>query len=259
MVFKKLKARFGGGTTVDTVVHTPVAQPGGVLDGVVEVVGGEFLQRINFLALRLETVVEVESGDNEYRSTTSFAEQRVTGAFELHPGERRSVPFRFGVPWQSPFTTVHGRDLPGVRVGLRTELDIAGSLDKGDLDPVRIEPTRPQQTILAGFERAGCRFLRSDVEKGRVPGAEFGFYQEIEFAPPPDLARGLKEVEVSFLAGPHAMDLLLEGDRRGGFLDAGGDRIVRFTIPYDVLDAHDWAAEMRGHMAELARRRGLFG
>ena len=42
MVFRRLKAAFGGGTTVDTVVQTPVTQPGGALEGVVEIVGGEF-------------------------------------------------------------------------------------------------------------------------------------------------------------------------------------------------------------------------
>ncbi|MBC3191603.1 sporulation protein [Pseudonocardia sp. C8] len=258
MVFKKLKARFGGGTTVDTAVHTPVTQPGGFLDGVVEIVGGDVEQRIKYLALRLEVEVEVERDDREHRSTTSFAEQRVADRFELHPGERRSVPFRFEVPLQSPFNVVHGRDLPGVRLGLRTELDIAGSLDRGDLDPVRVEPIPPQQRLLAAFEQAGCHFLRADVEQGHIPGAQFGFYQEIEFAPPRDL-RGLKEVEVSFLAGPHAIDVLIQGDRRGGFLDAGGDRVARLTIPYDQLDRHDWASEMRGHLGELARRRGLFG
>lgn len=259
MVFRKLKARFGGGTTVDTVVHTPVVQPGGFLDGVVEVVGGEFEQQINHLTLRLEVEVEVERNDNEHRSTMSFAEQRVADPFVLHPGERHSVPFRFGVPLQAPFNVVHGRDLPGVRMGLRTELDIAGSLDRGDLDPVRIEPIPAQQQLLAAFERAGCHFRRADVEKGRLPGAQLGFYQEVEFTPPRDVARGLKEVEVTFLAGPHTIDVLIEGDRRGGFLDTGGDRTVRLTVAYDHLEQHDWTSEVRRHLEELARRRGLFG
>lgn len=187
------------------------------------------------MTLRLE--VEVERNDGEYRSTMSFAEQRVADRFMLQPGERHSFPLRFGIPLQAPFNVVHGRDLPGVRMGLRTELDIAGSLDKGDRDPVRVEPLGSQQRLLAAFEQAGCRFRMADVEKGHVPGAQFGFHQEVQFTPPRDLAQGLTEVEVTFLAGPQAMDVLIEGDRRGGFLDAGGDRIVRLTVPYGAWTA----------------------
>lgn len=259
MVFRRLKARFGGGTTVDTILHTELAQPGGVLEGVVEIVGGEFEQDIKYLALALEVRVEVETQDSEHQSDQRFAEQRVTDRFTLHPGEKRTEPFAIHVPLQTPFNVVNGRDLPGVRLGVRTELEIAKSLDKGDFDPIRIAPTPAQQRILAAFERIGCHFRRSDVEKGRVPGAEFPFYQEVEFAPPPELARGLAEVEVTFLAGLHSMDVLIEGDRRGGFLDAGGDTVHHLTIGYDAIDTENWEEILRGHLEDMGRRRGLFG
>lgn len=258
-MFKKLKARFGGGTTVDTVVHTPATQPGGTVDGVVEIVGGEFEQKINFMAHRLEVRVEVERDDGESHRTDSFAEQHASGPFTLRPGERHSLPFLFDVPWQTPFTHLGGHELPGIRLGMRTELDIAGSLDKGDLDPLRIDPHPAQLLLLDAFARAGCVLRRSDVESGRIPGAEFSFYQEVEFSPPPQHSGRLKEVEVTFLSGPQGMDVLVEGDRRSGFRTAGGDRVHRLSVPYDALDRHDWTAVVHEHLEELVRRRGLFG
>lgn len=190
MVFKRLKARFGGGTTVETTVHTPVAQPGGALEGVVDIVGGEFEQEIKYLALALVARVEVETDDGEHHADQSFAEQRVHGAFTLHPTERKSVPFFLHLPLETPFNVLGGRELPGVRIGVRTELEIAKSADKGDFDPIRVAPLPAQERILAAFERIGCRFRNSDLERGRIHGATLPFYQELEFAPPPSCPGG---------------------------------------------------------------------
>jgi sporulation-control protein len=258
-VFKRLRARFGGGTTVDTVVHTPLAQPGGALEGVVEIVGGEFEQEISYLALSLVTRVEVETDEGEHQSDVEFAEQRVHGAFTLHPAEKRSVPFRIGLPHQTPFTVIGGTELPKVRVAVRTELEIARSLDKGDLDPIRVAIDPDQERIVAAFEDAGCRFRGSDVERSRLPGSALPFHQELEFAPPPELAGRLQEVEVVLLAGPDAIDVLVEGDRRGGLFDAGGDRAVRFGVPRHAVRTSDLVPLVREHLHELGRRRGLFG
>lgn len=258
-MFKRLKARFGGGTTIDTRVHTPVAYPGGTLDGVVEIVGGEFVQQISYLALRLVVRVEVETEDSEHHSDQSFAEQRVHGPFTLHPAERKTVPFSIGVPLETPFNVVGQRELPGVRLGVRTELEIERSTDKGDFDPIRVGPLPAQERILAALDRIGCHLRNSDVERGHIRGAALPFYQELEFAPPPELAGRISELEVTFLAGPHSMDILLEGDRRGGFLDSGGDTVHRLTVGYDAIQRENWEAIMRDHLLELGRRRGLFG
>ncbi|WP_219416250.1 sporulation protein [Pseudonocardia nigra] len=258
-MFKRLKAVFGGGTTVETEVHTAVARPGGRLDGVIEVVGGDVEQEIRYLALALEARVEVETDNGEHHADERFASQQVHGAFPLHPGEQRSVPFSIDVPLETPFNVLGGRDLPGVRLGLRTELEIARSLDKGDFDPIRVAPLPAQERILATLERIGCRFRRSDLERGRIRGSALPFYQELEFTSPAEFARAVSELEVTFLAGPHGMDVLLEGVRRGGFLDAGGDRVVRLSVAYDAVERTDWESALRHHLQELGRRRGLFG
>ncbi|MGD9527840.1 sporulation protein [Pseudonocardia sp.] len=259
MVFKKLKARFGGGTTLQTHVHTPVAQPGGLVNGVVEIVGGEFAQDIRYLALAAEARVEVEHGDGESRQDMRFAHQHVAGQFVLHPGQRIDVPFGFALPLETPFNVIAGSELRGVRLGLRTELEIAKSLDKGDWDPIRVEPLPAQRRILDALVNIGCRFKSADLERGRIPGSVLDFYQEVEFYPPPEFSHAISELEVTFLTFPHGMDVLLEGDRRGGFLDSGGDRIHRLSIGHEAIAREDWESVLRHHLHELGRRRGFFG
>ena len=257
-MFKKLKAVFGGGTTVETVVHTEVGVPGGEITGVVEITGGEFEQEIRYVALTLEARVEVETRDGEYRANHPFAGADVTGAFTLHPGEHRSVPFVLHLPLETPFNVLGGYDLPDVRLGLRTELAIARSLDKGDFDPIRVAPLPAQERILAALDHIGCRFKGSDLERGHIPGSTLDFYQELEFYPPREFRR-ISELEVTFLVGPDEMDVLLEADRRRGFLDPGGERVHRLSIGYEAIETENWEEIMRYHLHELARRRGLFG
>ncbi len=256
MVFRRLKARFGGGTTIDTVVHTPLARPGGSVEGVVEVVGGEFEQQISYVEMTLQARVEVETDDGEHDAHRRFVGQRVHGPFTLHPGERRSLPFAVALPLQTPFTVLGPHELPKVQLGLRTELEIARSTDKTDLDPIRVGAPPVADRICGALEGIGCRFLRSDLEATRVPGAELGFVQEVEFTPPH--GTNMSEVEVVFLAGPHSTDVLLVGDRRGGLFDAGGDTTRRLTVAHDALN-QPWEAILSEHLQELGRRRGLFG
>jgi sporulation-control protein len=259
MIFKRIKARFGGGTTVDTIVHTPVTRPGGRLDGVVEIVGGEFEQEIKYVALDLVCRVEVETEDSEHQSDATFARQVVEGEFTLHPGERRNVPFSVEVPLETPFNVVNGGDLHGVRLGVRTELEIARSTDKGDYDPIRVEPTPAQQRVLGALERIGCRFKSADVERGHVRGASLPFYQELEFYPPSSLSGSLNEIEVTFLTRPHEIEVILEGDKKAGLFTEGDDRVRRLPMAYDFIDSGDLEGFLDEQLHELARRRGLFG
>jgi hypothetical protein len=53
-------------------------------------------------------------------------------------------------------------------------------------------------------------------------------YQEIEFYPLPQLIGTINEVEVTFVADPEGVEVILEFDKRGGFLSAGHDADGRF-------------------------------
>lgn len=260
-MFKRLLQSLGvGGPSVETVLARPDARPGGQLEGVVHVMGGDHPTEIEYVALGLLTRVEVESGDSEWSQDQEFARQAITGRFQLAPGARHDIPFRFDVPIETPITHVYGQPLHGMTMGLRTELEVARAVDKGDLDPFAVHPLPAQERILDGLSRLGFRFKRADLERGRIYGVQqsLPFYQEIEFHPAPQYARSINELELTFIATPHSLQVVLEVDKRGGMFTEGHDAFGNFTVDYASAEQTDWARELDGWLRQSAQRRGLF-
>src|SRR5690606_2558503 len=261
LVFKRLRQAIGiGGPSIETVLHNPNTTPGGVITGEITIIGGEYNSDIKAVNLALRTKVEIESGDNEYRSNPEYAKLPVAGGFVLQQGARHSVPFQMPIPWEAPLTHMYGQPLRGTTVGVATELEVAGALDPGDLDPIAVHPLPAQERILAAFANLGFRFHSADCEKGRIWGVhqELPFYQEIEFYPPSRYARGIKELEVTFVAYPQAMEVVLELDKRGGVFTEGRDAFCRFTVDYASVGHTDWEQQLDGYLQDAARRRGFF-
>ncbi|HYN96584.1 MAG TPA: sporulation protein [Pilimelia sp.] len=245
-----------GGPSVDTVLGNPNTRPGLTLDGQVHVQGGDHDVAIERVVLGLVTRVEVEGGDSEYDATVEFHRVPVAGAFALAAGERRTLPFSFPVPWETPITDVYGQRLRGMTMGLRTELAVAKAVDKGDLDPVSVHPLPAQEAILDAFARLGFRFKNADLERGRIAGVAqtLPFYQEIEFYAAPQYAASVREVEVTFVASPQGLDVILEFDKRGGLFTGGHDAYGRFRVDHAGVDGTDWATVVDGWVREAAGR-----
>ncbi|MCU7723799.1 sporulation protein [Actinoplanes sp. KI2] len=253
MVFKKMMRAFGvGGPSVDTVLANPNTRPGLALDGTVRILGGDHDVTVERVVLGLVTRVEHEHGD----SLAEFHRLPVTGAFALRAGEQRDLPFSLPVPWETPITDVYGRRLHGMTMGLRTELAVANAVDKGDLDQVAVHPLPAQERILDAFAHLGFRFARADLEHGRIHGVhqQLPFYQEIEFYPPPQYAGAINEVEVTFIADPSGVEVVLEFDKRGGFLTPGHDTYGRFRVAHAEAETTDWAAVVDSWISEAAGR-----
>lgn len=260
-MFKRILQSFGvGGPTVQTMLTTSNVRPGGQLEGQVHVVGGDHAADIEYVALGLLTRVEVESGDSEWSTDQEFVRRAITGRFQLAPGARYDIPFRFDVPIETPITHVYGQFLHGMTMGLRTELEIARAVDKSDLDAFAVHPLPAQERILDGLSRLGFRFKRADLERGRIRGAHqsLPFYQEIEFYPPPQYARAMAELELTFIATPHHLQVVLEIDKRGGMFTESHDAYGFFTVEYASAEHTDWAAQLAGWLQQSAQRRGLF-
>jgi sporulation-control protein len=253
VVFKKMMRAFGvGGPSVDTVLANPNVRPGLALDGQVKVLGGDHDVTIEQIVLGLVTRVGHEHGD----SLAEFHRLPVSGPFQLRAGEQRDLPFSFGVPWETPVTHVYGQRLHGMTMGLRTELAVAKATDKGDLDEVAVHPLPAQERILDAFARQGFRFAKADLEHGGIYGVrqQLPFYQEIEFYPPPHLSGSISEVEVTFIADPNGVEVILEFDKRGGFLAAGHDAYGRFRVSHAEAETTDWNAVVESWVAESAGR-----
>ncbi|WP_018349649.1 sporulation protein [Longispora albida] len=259
MVFKKMMRAFGvGGPSVDTVLTNPNTRPGLNLEGHVNITGGDHVVDIEYVSLGLVTKVEVESGDSEYNQVTEFHRLNVAGRFQVMPKQPISIPFQFPMPWETPITNVTGgQRLHGMTMGLRTELAVAGAIDKGDLDQVNVHPLPAQERIIEAFGRLGFRFKAADVERGHIRGSRqtLPFYQEVEFYAPPQYP-GVNGVEVTFLANPQYMDVILEFDKRGGLFTSGHDTITYNTVDYRTVDSTDWAAQVDAWCrAALGRRQ----
>lgn len=259
MVFKKMLSAFGvGGPSVDTVLANPNTRPGLTLDGQVNLVGGDTPAAIEQITVALVTRVEIEGGDTEYAGIMEFQKLAVSGPLQLAAKQQLSIPFQLPVPWEAPITDVYGRRLHGMTMGLRTELAIARAVDKSDLDQVNIHPLPVHERILAAFQQLGFRFKHADLERGHIRGTQqtLPFYQEIEFFAAPQYAQAVTEVELTFVTSPHGVEVILECDKRGGFLSAGHDMFGRYTVSHADADRLDFVQVVDGWLRETTSRYG---
>lgn len=259
MVFKKLKANLGlgGGAQVETDLHSVDVTPGGTVKGTMLITPGEQEQRINFLELALQARVEVETEDSEYNSDQIFHRHKVLEDLELRPGsEPESYDFELSIPIETPFNVVGGQDLHKVLIGVRTELDIARSRDSTDVDPLRVHALPVHEAVLQAVSRLGFSFSGSDLEKGKISGSPLPFYQEIEYHGSPRF-RGINNLEVTFLTTESGTQVILEADRRGGFLSEGGDSVGRLSVSSNP--GPELEGQLEAAIQHLGRSRGLFG
>ncbi|WP_326564324.1 sporulation protein [Micromonospora peucetia] len=259
MVFKKMLSAFGvGGPSVDTVLANPNTRPGLTLEGQVNLLGGDAPAKIEQVVLGLVTRVEIEGHDAEYAGVMEFHRMQVSGPLQLAPKQQLAIPFQLPVPWETPITDVYGQRLRGMTMGLRTELAIARAVDKGDLDQVNVHPLPVHERILEAFQQLGFRFKHADLERGHIRGTQqtLPFYQEIEFYASPQYASTIKEVELTFVTSPHGLEVILECDKRGGFLAPGHDAFGHYRVSHDEAGRTDWAQVVDGWLRETTSRYG---
>ncbi|MGW1227768.1 sporulation protein [Streptomyces sp. NPDC001515] len=257
MVFKRLLGSLGvGGPTVDTVLAPGATAPGGSLSGHVHLRGGSADFDIDHIALELVARVEAEHDDGESQGVVTFDRFTVGGGFRLAAGAEQSLPFTVRLPWETPITELYGQAL-GIVLGVRTELSVSGARDKGDLDQLAVTPLPVQEAILDAFGRLGFGFDSADLEYGRIGGTgqQLPFYQELELTPAPQYAHAVNEIEVTFLATPGGMEVVLEADKRGGLFSDGHDALTRFTVGHDGVEHQDWTALVDGWVRHLVEHR----
>ena len=260
MVLKRLLAGIGfGGASVETHLDSASTRPGGTVRGTVLVEGGNVEQEVEELTVGLQAAVESEIGDSEVTSHMEFHRVRLGGRTGLVPGQRFEVPFELPVPWEAPVTSLGGQRLYGMNLGVNTRLAVAGAVDPGDLDPVAIEPLPAQQAVLLALDSLGFRFKKADLERGRIARTRqrLPFYQEIEYYAP-SRYRGLNQLELSFVADEHGMDVVLELDKKPGLFTEGRDTFKSFNVTHEQAAAMDWGRELDRWIDALAGRRDLF-
>ncbi|GAA2295411.1 sporulation protein [Streptomyces kunmingensis] len=261
MVFKRLLGSLGvGGPTVDTVLAPGAVAPGGVLSGQVHLRGGSGDFAIEHITLELVARAEAEHEEGESHGVVVFDRFVVGGGLRLAEGAEHSVPFSVVLPWETPITELYGQQL-GIVLGVRTELSVAGAKDKGDLDQLAVGPLPVQEAALEAFGQLGFGFRSADLEYGRIGGTgqQLPFYQEIELTPAPQYAHDINEIEVTFLATPGGMEVVLEADKRGGLFSSGHDAVTRFTVAHDDVHRQDWNTLVDGWVRQVLEHRSAYG
>lgn len=239
MVFKKFLASMGiGGATVDTVLAQSILVPGEMMRGTIRLQGGNVDQTIDRITLVLESVAERENSDYVTHETIRISQHTLLERFTVPAGKMLEVPFEKLVPIDTPLTRGMGFDF-GIPMTLRTEVEIAGAINPSDRDPIAIEPNRAQALVLQAMQRLNLQFAKADVEFGRLEGARFPFFQEIEFRAH-GFSRSINEVELTFVPREHDMDVILEIDRKSTgwarLAYSSIDQVRGFNLRYSDID-----------------------
>ncbi|MGB3102518.1 MAG: sporulation protein, partial [Psychrobacillus psychrotolerans] len=116
--FNKVLASVGvGGAKVDTKLEKSEFTAGEIMQGVVEVVGGNLEQQIDAIYLTVNTTYIRESNDRKYTDVAAFQKYKVTEPFTIGANEKKAIPFSLTLPEDAPVT--YG----STRVWISTGLD----------------------------------------------------------------------------------------------------------------------------------------
>lgn len=265
-MFQKVMASLGqGGATVDARILDRHVRPGGTLHGEVILVGGQVDQEVDALAVTL--LARVEQGPNGETTDLPFQEVRLAGRELVRAGAQIKVPFEVQMSWETPVTTVYGKYLTGMAVGLQTNLNLARTVvDPQDVDAIPIEPLPAQHRVLDAMTRIGFQFREANLVKNRIDGVDqqLPFFQEVSFTPSPAFATAFDEVAVTFLARPRDVQVVLDVHKRVRVLKGGGlgtrtqPMLGSFVVDYAAMGRTNWEQQIEGWLREVAKPRGIF-
>ncbi|WP_243385126.1 sporulation protein [Bacillus kexueae] len=233
--FNKIFASIGiGAAKVDTKLSKNSYRAGEVVEGIVEVVGGNVEQKIDEIYLTVFATYVKEIDDQKHTKQAEITKVKLNEPFVITANEKKEIPFTFQLPLDTPITK------GASRVWIHTGLDIKGAVDPADRDYIEVIPTNVATSIFQAIDELGFKLRQVENEEApyrlrkRLP-----FIQEFEFYPVQGPFRGkLDELEVvMFQLSEEQVEVILEIDRRargfGGFLAEALDMdetIVKLTI-----------------------------
>jgi sporulation-control protein len=231
-MFKQLLARVGiGSAQVETTLDNTSPIPGEILEGNVQIRGGEIAQDIEDIYLKVTTLYQRESGDSTVEEECVLVNHRLLERFQIQPEQEITIPFSLQLPYETPLAL--GKQL----VYLQTGLDIQIAIDPGDRDRLDVQPHPLMQSVFQALEELGFNLHQAICQHSLHFGGTFPFVQELEFRPTGMYRNLLDELEVIFQLHSNRLEVLLEIDRRGrglgGFLADAFDldeRYVRFSV-----------------------------
>ncbi|MFF5720695.1 sporulation protein [Streptomyces buecherae] len=258
MVFTKVPAPLGrGGPSLDTTLMPKAALPGGSLTGQLRLLGGNADCDIDRLTLELVAQVGAAPGAGGPASEAVCARFTLPGSFRLGRHEQRSLLFDVRLPWETPVTELSGAALD-VTLDVRAELTATGTRGRSDLVPLRVAPLSVQDSLLAALDRLGFGFRSARLEHGLIHGTSqrLPLYQVIGLAPAPRYAAVMRELQVTFLANPGGVEVILEADKPGGLFAHGHGLLNRHLVSHGDADRRDWDATAEVWVRQMVASHG---
>ncbi len=246
--FKQMLAGIGiGAAQVNTRLQNPTIALGETLSGAIELRGGNVAQSITDVTLMIECEYKREVNDSTVWQTYTLAQQRVSDAFVVQPGETMTFPFAFVVPSTAPISVGHQQ------VKLRTKLAIPNAVDPSDTDPLFVQPHPLMQQVLNGLETIGFRLHKAECTHSHKAQGGLPFVQEFEFRPVRGYQQDVEEIELIFYLNPNGLDVLLEIDKRGRGLSGMfaeaydlNERYTRLHFPAQGIDQQTLVRQLDG-------------
>lgn len=210
-ILKKTMANvFGiGGTKVDTVVSDKSIYPGGRIEGIVNIYGGQINQDIKNVIIDVKTNYEKEY-DNKTTTVETIVQRFLLNVDRvIYSEEIISLPFSFILDYNCPITK--GKS----KVWLSTRLDIDNAIDSMDTDLLTIKPSKEMDNVLDCIKDMGFKLksTKNIFDNHRL--SKYKYVQEFEFMPMSIPFKGkLDELEVVVLASNNGLSIILEVDRK---------------------------------------------
>ncbi|MFC6365052.1 sporulation protein [Nonomuraea thailandensis] len=229
--------------SVTTVLATPRTQPGGVLCGEVRLKGGDAGVAIDQICLGLVTSPYAAHEADGHRTNEELSQAQVSGPAVLRPGEEKVITFQAAIPWRTPISEIGGRHLPGMALGVRTEVAIATIVGRSDLELVAVKPAPSQSRVLQAFARLGFPFKSAVLQPSRGEDPPHGpppFLQKIAFYCPGHHAGVVHEVDVTFVPSSSDLVVELQADQPPG----RPTHIGRFRMSHEEALRTDWPSEI---------------
>lgn len=247
MVLRRLAAPLAAGVTVDTVLADSHAAAGGIVTGEVHLTGGRTDHRVQHITLDVEVV-------SDGSGSQTFLRHRVATDLTLEAESTRSLPFQFELPADTPISGIDGEAVPGMSIGVATELALEKAFDKGDLDPLTIHPLPAQAATLRAADALGFAFHRSVIIPKGLPTSVLPFRQKFEYWPTGEFAQAFTAMRLAFRCTKDAAEVYIETDKTEGDTSTGGRAGSHVTLRH----GDDAREPLHEGLQKLADRPGLF-
>jgi sporulation-control protein len=240
-MFKKLLASVGiGAAKVDTRLYNDSVAPGDVIEGEVHIMGGDAVQDIEDIYLKVATQCWREVDDSNIQEEVVMVNYRLLEKLTIKPHEEAVIPFSIQLPYETPLT------LGNTPVYIRTGLDIKAAVDPKDIDALEVIPHPLMERTFIALENLGFHLHQANCYFTEHFHGSYPFIQEFELRPTGEYSRSIEELEIIFRLTPHELEILMEIDKRdrgiGGFFQDALDmdeRYVRFYLAESDLEATD--------------------